>query len=66
MEEPGRLRHGRVVANVPVSIGPASVSGVKVAVGLVGIGPERALLGQSFLSRFQITLTKNEMVLRSM
>ena len=57
---------GRVVANVPVSIGPASVSGVKVAVGLVGIGPERALLGQSFLSRFQITLTKNEMVLRSM
>jgi aspartyl protease family protein len=57
---------GRVVADVPVSIGPASVSGVKVAVGLVGVGPQRALLGQSFLSRFQITLTKNEMVLRSM
>lgn len=56
---------GRVVADVPVSIGPAAVSGVKVAVGLVGIGPDRALLGQSFLSRFQILLTRDEMVLRS-
>lgn len=55
---------GRVVADVPVSIGPASVSGVKVAVGLVGVGRDKALLGQSFLSRFQITLTRDDMVLR--
>ncbi len=57
---------GRVVADVPVAIGPASVSGVKVAVGLVGVGRDKALLGQSFLSRFQITLTRDDMVLRSM
>ena len=57
---------GRVVADVPVSIGPAAVSGVRVAVGLVGSGRDKALLGQSFLSRFQITMTRDEMVLRSM
>jgi len=57
---------GRVVADVPVSIGPAAVSGVKVAVGLVGVGRDKALLGQSFLSRFQITLTRDEMLLRGM
>ena len=57
---------GRVVADVPVSIGPAAVSGVKVAVGLVGTGRDKALLGQSFLSRFQITLTRDDMILRSL
>jgi aspartyl protease family protein len=55
---------GRIVADVPVSVGPAKVSGVRVAVGLVGIDGDTALLGQSFLSRFQITLTRNEMVLK--
>ncbi|MCB2007604.1 MAG: TIGR02281 family clan AA aspartic protease, partial [Rhodoferax sp.] len=55
---------GRIVADVPVSLGPASVSGVKVAVGMNGIARDQALLGQSFLSKFQITLTGDEMVLR--
>lgn len=55
---------GRIVPDVPVSLGPATVSGVKVAVGLNGIGRDQALLGQSFLSRFQITLKGDEMVLR--
>jgi aspartyl protease family protein len=55
---------GRIVADVPVSLGPAAVSGVKVAVGMNGIGRDQALLGQSFLSKFQITLTGNQMVLR--
>ena len=54
---------GRIVADVPVSLGPASVSGVKVAVGMNGIARDQALLGQSFLSKFQITLTGDEMVL---
>jgi len=57
---------GRIVADVPVSVGPASVSGVRVAVGLVGIERDKALLGQSFLSRFQITLGRNEMVLKAL
>lgn len=57
---------GRIVADVPVSVGPANVSGVRVAVGLVGIDRDKALLGQSFLSRFQITLTRDEMVLKAL
>lgn len=55
---------GRIVDGVPVSLGPAAISGVKVAVGLNGIDRDKALLGQSFLSKFQITLTRDEMVLR--
>lgn len=54
---------GRIVANVPVSIAGATVSGVKVAVGLNGAGSDKALLGQSFLSKFHITLTRDTMVL---
>lgn len=55
---------GRIVDNMTVSIGPAEVAGIKVAVGLIGASRETALLGQSFLSRFQITLTGEQMVLR--
>lgn len=55
---------GTIVDNLTVSIGPAEASGIKVAVGLIGTGRDTALLGQSFLSRFQITMTGKEMVLR--
>ncbi len=59
---------GRTVAGVPVSLGPASasasVSGVRVGVGLVGMGPEAALLGQSFLSKFEVVLSGDQMTLR--
>lgn len=55
---------GRIVADVPVSLGPATVSGVNVAVGMIGIDRNHALLGQSFLSKFQITLSGSEMILR--
>jgi len=55
---------GAILSDVPVSVGPAAVSGVRVAIGLVGIERDSALLGQSFLSKFQVTLTGNEMVLR--
>lgn len=55
---------GRIVPDVPVSIGGASISGVRVAVGLVGVGNDKALLGQSFLSKFHITLTQDRMLLQ--
>lgn len=55
---------GTIVNNLTVSMGPAEVTGIKVAVGLIGAGRDTALLGQSFLSRFQITLSGNQMVLR--
>ena len=55
---------GRIVSDIPVSIGSASVSGVKVGVGLVGLELGDALLGQSFLSKFEIVLLKEQMILR--
>ena len=55
---------GYVVEGVGVSIGPVSVTNVKVGVGLRLGDENHALLGQSFLSQFDITMTKNQMVLR--
>ncbi len=55
---------GRIVSDVPVSIGPVKVSGVRVGVGLVGGDSDEALLGQSFLGQFDITVSANQMVLR--
>jgi aspartyl protease family protein len=55
---------GRVVQGVPVTVGPVAVSAVRVGVGLVGGAADDALLGQSFLSQFDITLGRDEMVLR--
>jgi aspartyl protease family protein len=40
-----------------------SVTNVKVGVGLIGGEPNQALLGQSFLSKFDISMVKNQMVL---
>ncbi len=55
---------GRIVQDVPVTLGPIQVSGVRVGVGLVGGAEDQALLGQSFLSKFDITMSKEQMVLR--
>lgn len=55
---------GRVVGNVQVGVGPVQVNGLRVGVGLVGGNSDKALLGQNFLSRFDITLSGDEMVLR--
>lgn len=60
----GEMR-GRIVANATVSVGPVSVSGTRVGVGLVGAGSAVALLGQSFLSRFEVVLSGDQMILRS-
>jgi aspartyl protease family protein len=58
-------RPGLGVEGVGVSIGPVSVTNVKVGVGLRGGDENDALLGQSFLSKFDITMSKTQMVLRS-
>lgn len=55
---------GRIVEGVDVSIGPMSVTNVKVGVGLRMDDESQALLGQSFLSKFDITMNKNQMILR--
>lgn len=56
---------GRIVPGMTVSVGPARVAGTRVGVGLVGADPAVALLGQSFLSKFEIVLSGDNMVLRS-
>lgn len=44
---------GRIVTDVPVTLGPLEVSGVIVAVGFIGHDIGDALLGQSFLTKFE-------------
>lgn len=58
-------RTGRVVEGVTIAIGPVRVSNVRVGVGLQMGDDNEALLGQSFLSKFDITMGKNQMVLRA-
>ncbi len=55
---------GRIVSDVQVAVGPTSVSTVRIAVGLIGSDRDMALLGQSYLSRFQVTLNKDELTLK--
>ena len=55
---------GRIVRGVGVSAGPMHLPDVSVAVGLNGHDRAEALLGQSFLSRFDLELTADHMVLR--
>jgi len=58
-------RSGRVASGVDVAVGPLRVSNVKVGVGLSLGDDNQALLGQSFLSKFDISLGQNQMVLRA-
>ena len=55
---------GRVVDGVGVSVGPVSVTNLRVGVGLRGHNTSDALLGQSFLSKFDIIMGKDQMVIR--
>ena len=59
----GTLR-GRTVRGVTVAVGPVTVTNVRVGVGLFGHDVGAALLGQSFLSKFDVLLQKDQMVLR--
>ena len=55
---------GRVIANVPINVGPIAVSGIRVGVGLEGHDANDALLGQNFLAKFDVILRENQMILR--
>ena len=55
---------GRIVDGLGVTIGPVRVTNVKVGVGLRMDDEDQALLGQSFLSKFDITMNKDQMILR--
>jgi len=59
------VQSSRVVEGVKVMAGSLAVpNGVKVAVGTIGLGNE-VLLGQSFLSHFEITMNGKQMVIRN-
>lgn len=55
---------GRIIANVPINVGPIAVSGIRVGVGLEGHDANDALLGQNFLAKFDVILRENQMILR--
>jgi aspartyl protease family protein len=55
---------GRIVGGVGVAVGPMSVTGVRVGIGLRMADANEALLGQSFLSKFKITMDGSTMVLK--
>jgi aspartyl protease family protein len=55
---------GRMVRGAAVTAGPFSVSPTSVGVGLAGGKPDLGLLGQSFLSKFQMSMTREQMILR--
>lgn len=55
---------GRIVDGVGIALGPVRVSNVRVGVGLYGFDVDEALLGQSILSKFDISIQKNQMFLR--
>lgn len=55
---------GRIIANVPINVGSIAVSGIRVGVGLEGHEVNDALLGQNFLTKFDVLLRQDQMILR--
>ncbi len=59
----GQLK-GYAAPNAVVRIGPLTISNIRVGVGLnAGFGAQ-ALLGQNFLSKFDVSISGQEMILR--
>ena len=56
---------GSLVSDVPITVGPMAISGIKVGVGLVGLPDGAALLGQNFLSKFDVTLSQDQMTVKN-
>ena len=56
---------GRVVEGLTVTLGNLVATNINLGVGLVSRNENDALLGQSFLSKFDIKLEKNQMILRA-
>jgi aspartyl protease family protein len=54
----------RNVRDATVAISNASVSGLTVSVGLMGDKSDQGLLGQNFLSKFDVSMTNQEMILK--
>jgi len=57
-------RPGQLVRNVPVRAGHLVLNDASVSVGLIGLQPQQALLGQNFLKNFDVEIRRDEMILR--
>jgi aspartyl protease family protein len=57
-------RPGQLVRGVPVRAGDLVLNDASVSVGLSGLPPDQALLGQSFLKQFDVEINRQTMVLR--
>jgi aspartyl protease family protein len=57
-------RPGQLVRGVPVRVGHLVLNDASVTVGLSGLRPEQALLGQAFLKHFDVEIRRDEMVIR--
>jgi aspartyl protease family protein len=57
-------RPGQLVRSVPVRAGHLVLNDTSVTVGLSGMQPSQALLGQAFLKHFDVEIRRDEMVLR--
>jgi len=57
-------RAGQLVRGVPVRAGDLVLNDASVSVGLSGMAPDQALLGQSFLKQFDVEISREAMVLR--
>lgn len=55
---------GRRVEGVRLTVGPVVVTNATVGVGLRGMEADQALLGQSFLSKFDVLINKESLTLR--
>jgi aspartyl protease family protein len=57
-------RPGQLVRGVPVRAGHLVLNDASVTVGLSGLRPDQALLGQAFLKHFDVEIRRDEMVIR--
>lgn len=55
----------RLIDGVAVTASIFTVPQVEVLAGLTGLKPDEGLLGQSFLSNFEVTLDERQMVIRN-
>ena len=55
---------GERVQSVPVRAGHLALNDTTVTVGLLGMSPDQALLGQAFLKHFDVEIRRDEMVMR--
>jgi aspartyl protease family protein len=56
-------RSGFIVSGVTVQAGPLSVSNIRVGTGLKMSATNEALLGQNFLSKFKMSMSKDSLTL---